>query len=161
MYDNDLVIGHGNDKNIKSFQDKISELDGTDYDQPSRNRKIEYEFEKEILTNLRKPVEICKRELLSFINKIDEIDNICVYGLSLGDVDLPYMKLINDRFPTCKWKFSYYSKADIEKIRKVAEILKIDKPQYEVFEFKNLDAVKIETRLVEENKIIKFPKLIR
>lgn len=159
MRENDLIIGHGNNEILQNLEDKISKLDGDDYDQPSRNRKLEYQFEKEVLANLRKPVEICKGQLSSFMNKIKEPDNICVYGFSLGDVDLPYMQLIKEKFPTCKWKFSYYSKSDIVNIKKAAEFLKIEDTQYELFEFKNLDSCKIEARLVEENKIVIFPTM--
>lgn len=159
IFENDLIIGHGNNEILQNLQDRISELDGDDYDQPSRNRKLEYQFEEKVLADLRKPVEICKARLSSFINKIKEPDNICIYGFSLGDVDIPYMQLIKERFPACKWRFSYYSESDIEKIKEVANFLKIEDSQYVFFEFKNLDSSKIESRLVEVNKIVIFPKI--
>lgn len=159
IFENDLIIGHGNNEILQNLQDRISELDGDDYDQPSRNRKLEYQFEEKVLADLRKPVEICKARLSSFINKIKEPDNICIYGFSLGDVDIPYMQLIKERFPACKWRFSYYSESDIEKIKEVANFLKIEDSQYVFFEFKNLDSSKIESKLVEVNKIVIFPKI--
>lgn len=156
---NDLIIGHGNNKILDDLQDRIVRLDGNDYDQPSRNRKLEYQFAKEVLKKLRKPVEICMEQLSSFINKIEEPDYICVYGFSLGDVDLLYMQLIREKFPICKWRFSYYSKCDIAKIKMFASSLKIDNTQYELFEFKNLDSCRIETELIKKNKIVIFPKM--
>ncbi|MEG2521240.1 MAG: AbiH family protein [Christensenellaceae bacterium] len=157
MHEGDLIIGHGNNEILNNLQDKISELDGDDYDQPSRNRKLEYQFEKEVLENLRKPTEICRGQLCTFINKIDVPDYICVYGFSLGDVDISYIQLLKEKFSQCRWKFSYHSESDIVSIKSVAKLLGLEDTQYELFEFKNTDSSKIEARLVEENKIAIFP----
>lgn len=155
----ELIVGHGNDEIIKELGDKISELNIDDFDQPSRNRKIEYQFEKEVLKELRKPVERCRENLRTFISRIDQPNSICVYGFSLGDVDIPYLQLIREQWAECKWHFSYHSESDKTSIERVAKILKIDIAQYDMFRFNNLHSRHIEDILLKENKIVVFPTI--
>lgn len=156
---NDLIVGHGNNAIIEELERKISKLDLNDYDQPSRNRKIEYQFEKEVLKELRKPVEDCREKLRRFISGIDQPDNICIYGFSLGDVDIPYLQLIREQWTECKWHFSYYSEADKESIVLAAKKLKLDTSQYDFFMFSNPEARYIEDTLLKENEITIFPTI--
>lgn len=155
----ELIVGHGNTAIIKELEDKISELDLDDYDQPSRNRKIEYQFEKDVLKELRKPIENCREKLRTFINGIDQPDNICVYGFSLGDVDIPYLQLIHEQWPTCKWQFSYYAETDKESIERAAKNLNLNTSQYNTFMFNNPKSHYIETTLLKKNKVTIFPTI--
>ena len=154
---NDLVIGHGDKKTIDELHEKISKLSGYDYRQAARNRKLEYQFEKKVMTDLLKPIGTCSERLSAFINKIDKSENIYVYGFSLGDVDMPYIQLINKKFPSCKWKFSYYLESDIDHIKRAIKILGLENTQYDFFELKNSDSNQIKDRLVVENRIDEFP----
>lgn len=155
----DLIIGHGNSTEIENLESKIKELDIDDYDQPSRNRKLEYQFEKDILEDLRKPVGKCITKLISFLDSVEKPDNICVYGFSLGSVDAPYIQFIKNKWPDCNWRFSFYSESDKSNIEKTAKYLGLEGEKYEMFEFKNTEASKIEEKLIKENEIKTFPTL--
>ena len=157
--DCELVIGHGNDSEIKKMQETIEDLEQYYYEQPSRNRIQEYQFEIDILEDLRKPVETCLKRLKAFLAKLPEPEAIYVYGFSLGDVDVPYIKFIRAKWPNCRWKFSYYSDSDKITIDKTAEFLGLKESQYELFELKNETSNEIEKRIVKENHIQTFPVL--
>lgn len=155
----DLIIGHRNDAMIKELDRKISKLNMNNYDQPSRNRKVEYQFEKDVLKELRKPVDKCKEKLCAFISGRDQPDNIYVYGFSLGDVDMPYLQIIFEKWPECKWHFSYHAESDRLSIERAAKTLGLAVSQYDTFEFNNPYSRYIESSLLRENKIEVFPRL--
>ncbi len=156
----ELIIGHGNDKFINDLEEKISQLELDEFDQESQNRKTEYKYEKEVLQNLRKPVEKCELKLRNFIEEMEEPEYICTYGFSYGDVDMPYLQMLRKKWPKCKWKFSYYGTEDILRIEEVVSILNIKNSQYEKFLFKNTETEKITNQLKKEleNKITLFKK---
>lgn len=157
LFDNGLIVGHGNDDVINRMAKKIDQLELDDYDQPSRNRKIEYKFEKEILAGLRKPVGYCLSKLMVYLKNASVPDVINVYGLSLGEVDIPYLQFINEKWSYCKWKFSYYEDKDIEVIRNVADTLKLCDDQWSTFYFNNPNFKEIQEILVHNNNIIEYP----
>ena len=159
--DNELIIGHGNDAVIEELEKNIDELREYDFEQPANNRIQEFRFEIDVLKELRKPVSQCISKLVAFLNNMEEPEFICVYGLSLGKVDIPYLKAIKRKWPNCTWKFSYYAETDKDRIREVTQTLSIPMEQYEIFEFKNLNSSEIECRIVEENHITQWPILSR
>lgn len=65
----------------------------------------------------RKPVEKLIKKHESFFRKLSEVNEIYVFGLSLSDVDLPYLAHINS---CCKegtlWVFSDYRNRNAERI---------------------------------------------
>lgn len=158
LFDNELIVGHGNDDVINRLAKNIDQLELDDYDQPSRNRKIEYKFEKEILSELRKPVGCCLTKLIVYLKNATVPDVINVYGLSLGEVDIPYLQFINEKWFCCKWKFSYYEDKDIEVIHNVADALKLRDDQWSTFYFNNTHFKDIQAILVHNNNIIEYPK---
>lgn len=155
----DLVIGHGNDNAICKMESDIAELMPYYYEQPARNRIREYQFEMNVLKNLRKPVKNCMAKLELFANKMEIPDTICVYGFSLSDVDAPYIYWIRRKWPSCKWRFSYYSDKDKDSIQHMAKSLCLEPYQYEMFQFANQMSSEIEQRIVEANKINIYPTL--
>lgn len=159
MDENELVIGHGNDSAIQKMRETVRDLEQYDYEQPARNRIQEYRFEIDILEDLRKPVQICMKELKHFLDKLSPPEAICVYGFSLGDVDVPYIRFIRDKWPDCRWRFSYYSDSNKITIDKTAELLGLKPTQYEMFELKNELSKKIESEIVKENRIQTYPML--
>lgn len=156
----ELIFGHGNDQIINELKRKIRDYEGKDYDQSSRNRKNEYKSEAEVLSLLRKPVQICENSLRSILSNLNNPNKIIVWGFSLGDVDEPYIKLIHDKWPKCKWSFSYFSEADRERNRYISDKLGIDKLKWDEFELQNEKEKTILEEIIVHNRIKRFPTII-
>lgn len=152
----DLVIGHGNKKEIDTLEQKIQYYQKHSYDQSARNRLQEYSFEYQILRELKKPVDKCKRDLKAFLEKLPNPEFISCYGLSFGDVDLPYIKLIRKKWPYSRWRFSYYSNGDKKNIANTVKVLGLSEKEYELFELNNPSSKIIQDKLVEHNHIKKY-----
>ena len=153
-----LIIGHGHDDVINKMHTTIEELNPYWFEQGANNRITEYNFEIEILTRLKKPVDRCLPILQNFIHNFGHPDAICAYGFSFGDVDMPYMKLIRETWPDCPWRFSYRSDYSKDTLAKTASSLGLNLSQYEMFQFKNAQSKNILNRLVKENGITEYPK---
>ena len=156
---NELVIGHGNDSVIQKMREEIQSLEQYYYEQYARNRIHEYQFEIDILEDLKKPVQMCMKNLKSFLNEIPQPEAICAYGFSLSDVDMPYIKFIRDKWPNCRWMFSYYRDSDQKKISKAVKSLGLEISQYEMFELRNESSEEIESEIIKKNHIQTFPIL--
>lgn len=155
--ENDLIIGHGNDRRIEKLKDRISKLEeDCDFSQSSQNRIDENKCLLRYLERLRKNVSLCMMRCDKFYDSINEdVDIIKVYGLSLGEVDIPYLLQLRHRFPEVKWEFSYYSDDDIVRIDMVAEdILKLGKARYEKFLLDNPEGNNIRMRIISEISIV-------
>ena len=58
--------------------------------------------------------------------KLSDIDTIHVWGLSLSDVDFPYLRHIKSIVnPQAKWEFSWYNENDKKRIENVIEQLSL------------------------------------
>jgi hypothetical protein len=150
-----LVIGHCNDKRINDLEEELSKNNEDYYDQYLRNRNNESQCLLYSLEDLRKDVKSCLRECDSYFKRIKEApQKIYIYGLSLGEVDLPYLDKIRIKWPKAIWYFSYFSKNHIEGIEKIAEnYLNLKKEQYNVFEFENKFCQNIEKLIVKKQCI--------
>lgn len=134
----ELIVGHGNDSRIQEIKAVIEKLDDEyDFTQSSYNRINEYRCLLSYIKKLRKDVEGCKMECSYFYKLIEEeVEYINLYGLSLGEVDIPYLVQIRHRWPNAKWKFSYYSESNQERINDVAKnSLNLDEGEYGMFKF--------------------------
>ena len=160
--DDELIIGHGNDIVIRELSEKIEKLNEEyDYTQASNNRIAEYRCVLEYVKKLRKNVKRCMVDCDNFYGKIDEnIDCICLYGLSLGEVDVPYLVQIRDRWPEAKWRFSYYDKADKKRIQKVARNdLMLKDNEFSTFRLVNTDSRAICNEIVQLRGIIEHERV--
>lgn len=160
--DDALVIGHGNDYRIQQIKRDVERFDGEyNYTQKSRNEINEYECLLRFLKKLRKDVDFCKSMCKLFYNKMGKnLDCINVFGMSLGDVDIPYLKHIRERWPNANWRFSYYSMEDEIRIVEVAtNILHLNKDQYDVFRFSNTLAQEIQEEIIELQNLTKYQSL--
>lgn len=156
--EDELIIGHGNEKEILRLQNKIHELDDdAQFYQAANNRIQEYRFEKEILESLRKPVNECKSALVRKLSYCNKPDLISIYGCSLGEVDLPYMKLIHEKWSETNWRFSFYSPKDKEWINEAAKQIGLE--QYTIFEFKNPLDAQIQKEIVSKEGIVTYPTI--
>ena len=156
--DDELIIGHGSDKEILRLRSKISELDNdTQFYQTANNRVQEYSFEIDILESLRKPVSKCKSALANELSYYTKPDFIRVYGCSLGEVDIPYMKLVHEKWPDVKWSFSYYSRRDVERVSEATDKIGLKEDQWTLFELKNALSLEIQREIVYKEKIVTYP----
>ena len=156
----ELIIGHGNDKEIMRLNREISELDDdAQFYQDTNNRVQEYSFEKEILESLRKPVSECEAELKRNLSYYKKPYLINVYGCSLGEVDIPYMRLIHKKWPDVKWSFSVYSSRDREWIDEATRQIGLKEGQWTSFEFKNLMSSDIQEEIVLKEGIMTYPTI--
>lgn len=84
-------------------------------------------------------------------------DYIIVYGMSLGDVDIPYLKQIRDIWHDTKWRFSYFNTKDLERIKFVCKhSLRLRKDEYEIFKFGNPTYTKILDKIISIQGIEKY-----
>ena len=151
------IIGHGNDKIIQDLRRRVEELSGNDFDQETRNRENEYRAEIEVLDSLRKPVDDCLAELGNFMKDIETPEIIRVWGLSLSDVDIPYLKKIRKKFMKSKWSFSFFDNDSF--IHKAAHVIGIDKQDYDCFLLKNDNCKEIIDKIVKIQNIKTFSTL--
>lgn len=160
--DNDeLIIGHGNDVGIEEIKNKIDILeDEYDYSQSSSNEIGEYNCLLNILREFRKDVNGCKSYCRDYYNRINgDIDLIKVFGLSLGEVDMPYLQQIKEKWPEAKWKFAYYNQADIININEATKILNINEKQYDLFKFTNERQLEILNKIISLQGIIEHERI--
>lgn len=161
-FPNDLILGHGNSAEINTLNERIEQLRNepySEYSQANRNRIAEYTFERSILTQFQKPTDLGLAHLHDFLDTINTPDCICTYGFSFGKVDDPYILYLRSKYPSAKWKFSYYSSQDIHTtIERVVQLLHLETPQYECFEFYNPNSNAIRDELIRRNHITYYSR---
>lgn len=155
-----LIIGHGNNQIIKELSKKIQKLDVDDFDQPSRNRKLECKSELEVLNALKKPVEYCMEDLRKYLDQLKPPEKIIVWGFSLCEVDLVYINEIRRIWPECRWSFSYFNDNDKERVKATAKQLNLNASQWDDFMFKNEFTTAIQDEILLLNKVDTYPRLV-
>lgn len=154
--EDELIVGHGNNRAIVEVKNKISEIESERYYlqcQADRNRLNEYKAELETLQRLKKDVACLIDVMSSDLSRSHVIpDEILIWGLSCGEVDLPYIKELKDRFPHARWSFSYYDLNEKNKREELSKDLGIINPKF--FSLNNSNADDIRRVLVETNKIV-------
>jgi hypothetical protein len=148
--DDELEVGHGNDNRIKELEKIVDSYNYKPNSQDIRTEENEYRCLYRYLKKLRKDVKYCMHNCDSFYNHIHTKPKyIIVYGMSLGDVDIPYLKQIRNIWPDTKWRFSYFTDRDIEKIKNVCKhFLRLNQGEYETFKFSNPTYSKILDKIV-------------
>ncbi len=69
----------------------------------------------------KKPVDDLIKKHANFFDRLNDIEDIHVYGYSFSSIDLPYLKKISDKCKGAKWEISDYQsskKVEIEKFVK-------------------------------------------
>lgn len=157
--DDQLIIGHGNDDRINEIKELIEKLEEKyDFTQRSSNEINEYNCLLSYIKRLRKDVNTHMVMCDTFYRRLgDNIDCISAYGLSLGEVDIPYFKQIRSKWPNAKWRFSYYSSEDQTRIVEVAtNLLNLNEGEYEIFPFSNSLSNDIRDEIIEVQKIFTY-----
>lgn len=156
----ELIVGHGNDSRIQEIKAVIEKLDEKyDFTQSSYNRINEYRCLLSYIQKIRKDVEGCKIGCSYFYDVIEgEVEYINLYGLSLGEVDIPYLVQIRHRWPNAKWTFSYYSESNKERINDVAKnSLNLDEGEYGVFKFAHTLSRDVCSEIISIRGIDEYP----
>lgn len=148
-----LIVGHGNKTDIVSLKAKIEKLKREyTYTQAERNRIDEKECELSFLQALKKDVEFVINMTTKDLElKNASINEIWVYGFSFGDVDLPYIKMINDLYPSATWHISSYSNDEENKKaleEKIKSYVKKDDIYISFFDFNNTNCQAIRDAIV-------------
>ncbi|WP_426348819.1 AbiH family protein [Alloiococcus sp. CFN-8] len=155
----ELVIGHGNNQRIDEIKKHIKKLNGKyDFTQAMNNEINEYSCLLRYIERLKKDVNEHMLMCDIFYKGIgDNLDCINVYGLSLGEVDIPYLKQIRVKWPSSKWRFSYYSLEDETRIANVAtQLLNLNEDEYETFHFFNPLSNEIRDQIVKTLNIVSY-----
>lgn len=128
-FDNEerLIFGHGETHDLTKLYDDLNfTQDG--FIECSASQLNDLIAIDTLIHELHKPVEKIKEKLERWLSSLPKITEIYVLGHSLGDVDLPYFEIIKKiAISNVKWKFSYYSDDDINKIMSKADKIKIKK----------------------------------
>lgn len=155
----DLVVGHGNLVKIDELMEKLDECEKKyNFTQSAQNKIDEYKCLIRFVDRLKKDVGYCRSLCKDFYRSFSETPKtINVYGMSLGDVDMPYFIELRKAFPCSEWVFWYFSKEDRERIENiVVGHLHLEKDQYKAVEFKNELAYMIRERIIDEQEIELF-----
>lgn len=157
--DDELIIGHGNNQRIDEIKKYIDELEEKyDFTQTMSNSINEYNCLLRYIERLKKDVNKHMTICNTFYKRIgDKLDCINVYGLSLGEVDIPYLKQIRAKWPNSKWRFSYYSSEDETRITNVAtKLLNLNEEEYETFHFFNSLSNNIRDEIIKAQNIVSY-----
>ena len=134
----ELVVGHG-----KSFED-IEKLMG------ERIEEGDYVFQRakdaavsEVLA-IRKPVEEIIKKYEIWFHSLSAITNIHIYGHSLSEIDLPYLKKIfsSVNIGNILIEVNAYTENDKLRIKGFMESERIPSSQFQIIDLHNLQYVK-------------------
>lgn len=97
----DLIFGHGIQLEEEYDKDGIPLNAGPFYESEIRSQAIMSFFYKDTGAIIKKHNK--------FFDKLYGIDEILILGLSLSNIDMPYIDFLHKKFKNAKWIVSYYS----------------------------------------------------
>lgn len=115
--ENKFILGHG-----KSYEDFKSQEAFSDLE---FHEQLALEAAIAGVATQAKPVENLINTNRIFFDSLQNIQCIHVYGLSLSNVDLPYIDLIAEKTPDALWEFSDYQNKNRQKIQTFIKAHKI------------------------------------
>lgn len=116
------VMGHGNTEMINYFNMKKVEAE-EEYDEG--NASICEAIEEYLLITQKDTEEIIKKNNY-FFSKLADIQKVIVFGVSFGNVDIPYLCKIKEcTQESVQWEFYYHTDADLNNLKNVCEISNI------------------------------------
>lgn len=153
-YDEEFILGHG-----KSY-DELQQMNSIELPTPPDDIPLdeltrfyedaanEQEFHEQLALDAaisgvaaqRKPVDKLLRRLSDFIGRMSEIKNIHIYGLSLSEVDLPYIQYLASKNQNAFWEFSDYKKGNNQTIKTFCEVNGIK--NYNIIELEDIIQVR-------------------
>lgn len=159
----DFILGHGKSyEELDSLNTEKRPVPPEDLDEYELNLFYEeqansYEFHEQLaiqaaisgVASQRKPVNDIIKKNESFFNSLSDISHIHVYGLSLSEVDMPYLKHILSIVRSAKWEFSDYNGLNHDKINCFCKANNI----------KDYDIINLEDIIDKAQLKIQFPEL--
>lgn len=134
--DEDFILGHGKGyEELKSIntvdlpeppEDLSAEELSEFYEEHASDGQMLHEQLAEDaaisgVASQRKPVEEIIKKHSQFFNTLAKITNIHVYGLSLSEIDVPYLQHISSIVGPAKWEFSDYKGTNSFKIKRFCD----------------------------------------
>lgn len=109
IYDPQLIIGHGNNEIINEVYNNYGYLEDDDRKKPLFDEMVSYHK-----TSRKKVNELIEENSDFFNQDIVNISEIFILGLSLSDIDLPYLIEIknNVKGKEINWNISYYKEEE-------------------------------------------------
>lgn len=95
----------GKDAELSNYREYIETVTYSEKEQNDYNDFV-IEKIKELNASMVKPVQ--EAVLVGFLGQVN-VDEVLIYGLSIGEVDIPYLEKINELFPDSKWIISYFN----------------------------------------------------
>lgn len=95
----------GKDAELSNYREYIETVTYSEKEQNDYNDFV-IEKIKELNASMVKPVQ--KAILVDFLRQVN-VDEVLIYGLSIGEVDIPYLEKINEMFPNSTWTISYFN----------------------------------------------------
>lgn len=100
-YNNDLLIGHGNDQAINELENECQQLYyGREYS--AKKAIVRY------LRKSRKPVKSRIEDNQTYFSDYADADEIYILGFSFGNVDMPYIDKVASSSPNADIYISFY-----------------------------------------------------
>jgi len=126
--DDRIILGHSNLLNAEDYH----------YEDNMLFQDEAYDQVVHVANEELKDTSIIIRRFEEFWNRIKSVNRVVVYGLSYGEVDLPYLEKIREMVvEDTPWYLSYYTESDKDAAEEVIDILGIRKAQ--VFRFSEAD----------------------
>lgn len=153
-YDEEFILGHG-----KSFEE-LQQLNSIELPKPPEDitsdelaqfyedTAVGQELHEQLALDAaisgvaaqRKPVDRLLNEFSNFIETMTDIKNIHIYGLSLSDVDMPYIQYLASNYKMAKWEFSDFHNQNIKKIKSFCDNNEIT--DYSIIELEDIMQVR-------------------
>lgn len=153
-YDEEFILGHG-----KSFEE-LQQLNSIELPKPPEDitsdelaqfyedTAVGQELHEQLALDAaisgvaaqRKPVDRLLNEFSNFIETMTDIKNIHIYGLSMSDVDMPYIQYLASNYKMAKWEFSDFHNQNIKKIKSFCDNNEIT--DYSIIELEDIMQVR-------------------
>lgn len=129
--DENFILGHGrNDEDLAKLYENHAN------DKPKLYEQLAEDAAISCVASQRKPVNELIRKYEGFFNALFDVSDIHVYGMSLSEIDMPYLNHILSIVKSANWEFSDFDGKNEEKIKNFCNKNNILK--YEIIELNNL-----------------------
>ena len=149
MIDSNFVLGHG--KSIKELENenRSDSEPPIDLDPEQLSKWYEEHFDQfyeqayeaivQQISRLQKDVNRIIHANKSNFLLFKDVPHIHVYGLSFSEIDMPYIRYINELSPSAFWVISYYKEEEKVEFLKRIQDLNIEKKRYDLVKLKELE----------------------
>lgn len=149
-YDEDFILGHG--KSVEELQkenspelpvppdDVLDEELAQFYEYAANGQEFHEQLALDAaitgIASQRKPGDELLIKYADFIGDVSELENIDIYGLSISEVDLPYIKYLANNNKVAHWTFSDFNNENSDRIKSFCKDNGIT--SYEIIELESI-----------------------